>query len=362
MLAQKRAVYLGNQEMALRQAQSARADEELALQRQQAVASQAERAREAKIQEAGIAVSQASPGQELTPDVVSQVQGTPYASRLNTQASLPSSTIPIATGMPAQTTAPKVITTLRPTQAQEQAQGQQTAKRRVVELFQRGAPKNELLSALADAGENIPATELLKDPNEKFNDFQQQWDYENKHPHPQSQAQSDALERVEHKDPDTGKTVIEWLPKSTLRGQKFDAPDSATVANRTATAKVLQQVGGDIVSQLRDTNTSKLLGPAMGRYNSLQDFIGNPPPEFARLAGRIESYALANPGMHGMRSSEAAQRIKEMLSSKKTPEAIAAAIEGLNDFSDHFLENEGEGTKPAGGSSFRVVGSRPAGQ
>lgn len=366
MLAQKRATYLGNQDMLLKQAQSARADQELALQRQQAIASQAERAREAKIQEAGIAVSQATPGQELTPDVVSQVQGTPYASRLNTQQSLPSSTIPMKTDvsdtsmMPAQTTAPKIITTLRPTQAQEKQQGQDTARRQVVELFKRGAPKNELLGALADAGENIPATELLKDPNEKFNDFQQQWDYENKHPHPQSAAQADALERVEHKDPDTGKTVIEWLPKSTLRGQKFDAPDSATVANRTATAKVLQQVGGDIVTQLRDPNTAKLLGPALGRYNSVQDFIGNPPPEFAKLAGRIESYALANPGMHGMRSAEAAQQIKAMLASKKTPEAIAAAIEGLNDFSDHFLDNEG--IKPAGGSSFRVVGTRPAGQ
>lgn len=365
MLAQKRAKYLGDQDLILKQAQSARADQELQLQRQEAQQAQAQREQAAKLQNAQIAVSQASPGQELTPDVAASIQGTPYAARLNTQQSLPSSTIPLATGMPAQTTAPKTITTLRPTQAQEKEQGQETARRQVVDLFKRGAPKNQILGALADAGETIPPAELLKDPDRELQDRLTEIKATGDNAarvatigaNARESSAGDALVKVEHKDPTTGKTVIEWLPKSQLRGQKFEKGNNATTENRLASADAVNQTGDDIIKEMSDPAYAAKVGPEMGRYNTLRDFIGNPPPEYSELAGQIESYALANMGVHGMRSAQGAQKISDLLDKHHTPQSLVSTINGLSDFSKHFMANEGRATSKAAAAAPSAGGS-----
>jgi hypothetical protein len=156
---------------------------------------------------------------------------------------------------------------------------------------------------------------------------------------------ADKLVKVEHKDEATGKTVIEWLPQSEVRGQKFEKGTSATIQNRLDSALAVNQTGEDIVKQLSDPKVAAMLGPAMGRYANLREFIGNPPPELSELAGAIESYSLANMGVHGMRSSIGAQKINAMLDAKHTPESLIAKIKGLSKFSSHFMENEG--MKPA---------------
>lgn len=175
-------------------------------------------------------------------------------------------------------------------------------------------------------------------------------------------AAGDALVKVEHKDPTTGRTVIEYLPKSEVRGQKYDKGTSATTETRLASAEAVTQTGQDIISKLSDPAFASQVGPSLGRYNNLRDFIGDPPPEFAELAGQIESYAIANMGVHGMRSSQGAEKIAEMLNKKHTPQSLVATVNGLNAFAQHFMENEGRAPSPksttAGGSSFRVVGSR----
>lgn len=169
-------------------------------------------------------------------------------------------------------------------------------------------------------------------------------------------ASEDKLTKVEHKDPATGKTVIEWLPQSQLRGQTFDKGTNATTENRLNSAEAVNQTGNDMINKLSDPAYAAQVGVAMGRYNSLRDFVGNPPPEFAELAGTIESYSLANMGVHGMRSAQGAEQIKKLLDQKHTPESLIATIRGLNQFSNHFMENEGRkvpsssGTTPAGGS------------
>jgi hypothetical protein len=117
---------------------------------------------------------------------------------------------------------------------------------------------------------------------------------------------------------------------------------SATVENRAASAKAVNQTGQDIINQLSDPNVAAMVGPAMGRYNTVRDFIGNPPPELAQLAGEIESYALANMGVHGMRSAQGAEQIKTLLDKKHTPASLIATIKGLSQFSSHFMENEGQ--------------------
>jgi hypothetical protein len=159
---------------------------------------------------------------------------------------------------------------------------------------------------------------------------------------------ANTLTKVEHKDPTTGKTVIEWLPKGSLAGKTFEKGTGATTENRLASAQAVNQTGDDIIKDLSDPAFASKVGPVMGRASSLRDFIGNPPPEFSEMAGKIESYALANMGVHGMRSAQGAEQIKKLLDQKHTPASLIAAIKGLNAFSAHFLENEGRTVpKPA---------------
>jgi len=152
----------------------------------------------------------------------------------------------------------------------------------------------------------------------------------------------DKLTKVEHKGPD-GKTIIEWLPQSELKGKTFDKGVSGAAETRLQSAQAVNQTGDDIIKKLSDPAVAAQVGPAMGRYNSVQEWIGNPPPELAELAGAIESYALANMGVHGMRSAQGAEQIKKLLNQKHTPESLIRTIKGLNGFSQHFMENEGRG-------------------
>jgi hypothetical protein len=104
-----------------------------------------------------------------------------------------------------------------------------------------------------------------------------------------------------------------------------------------------------------------MLGPLAGRYNTVRDFIGDPPPELAELAGQINSFAIAQMGVHGMRNAQAAAKIEEMLAAKFTPESLIAKIRGINDFGTHLLQNQGRDTGssttpnglPAIGSTFQ---------
>lgn len=173
----------------------------------------------------------------------------------------------------------------------------------------------------------------------------------------ESRASDDnKLIRVEHKDPTTGKTVLEWLPQSQVRGQTFEKGTSAAIGNRLASAEAVTQTGNDIIAKLSDPAFAKNVGPAMGRFSSVKDFIGNPPPEYSELAGEIDSFALANMGVHGMRSVEGAKMIQKLLDQKHTPESLAAAIKGLNQFSTRFMQNQGV-TAPAATPSTGKTGT-----
>lgn len=169
----------------------------------------------------------------------------------------------------------------------------------------------------------------------------------------------DQLVKVEHKDDATGRTVIEWLPKSQLAGKTFDKGTSATLQTRLASAEAVNQTGQDIIRSLSDPKIAAVVGPIMGKYNNLREFIGNPPPEFAELAGSIESYALASMGVHGMRSTQGAEKIKALMDGKHTPESIIAAINGLNKFSAHFMENNGMGQAPKAAAGGPPVVNSP---
>lgn len=146
---------------------------------------------------------------------------------------------------------------------------------------------------------------------------------------------------------------------------------NATLDNRLSSAEAVSQTGNDIIAKLSDPQYAAQVGPVMGRANSLGDLIGNPPPEFSELSGLIESYALANMSVHGMRSAQGAQIISKLLDQKHTPESLIATIKGLQGFGQHLQNNAGGGAAntgrgappaaPAGGSAFKVVGVRPGG-
>lgn len=171
-------------------------------------------------------------------------------------------------------------------------------------------------------------------------------------------APPEKLIKVEHRGLD-GRSIVEWLPQSEVRGQTFQKPASGTTENRLASAEAVNQTGDDIIKKLSDPAYAKLVGPAIGRTNTLRDFIGNPPPEFSDLAGMIESYSLANMGVHGMRSAQGAEQIKKLLDQKHTPESLIKTIQGLNAFSSHFMENEGR-TPKASTPAALSIGERIA--
>jgi hypothetical protein len=143
---------------------------------------------------------------------------------------------------------------------------------------------------------------------------------------------------------ENGNPVTQFVRKQ--EGASYVKPANATTATRVSSAETVNAVGSDIIKKLSDPKYAAVVGPALGRAGTLRDFIGNAPPEFNELAGQIESYALANMGVHGMRSAQGAEAIKKLLDQHHSPESLAATIRGLNDFSTRFVA----GNKPRAGS------------
>jgi len=159
---------------------------------------------------------------------------------------------------------------------------------------------------------------------------------------------------VQTRDPNTGENVTQFVRKT--EGAQYARPLDATSGNRLRSAKTVSDVGNDLISELSNPAFAATVGPVLGRYSSLQEFIGNPPPEYSRLAGEIESYSLANMGVHGMRSAQGAQMIQKMLTGKHTPQSLIATIQGLNKFSEQYQQN----TQPNAGGPKAPPQETPA--
>lgn len=160
---------------------------------------------------------------------------------------------------------------------------------------------------------------------------------------------------------ENGRSVRKYLTADEVQGQTFRKPPNATTANRLDSAEAVSQTGNDIITQLSDPAVKAQLGPVMGRYNSLREFFGNPPPELAHLAGEIESYAFANMGIHGMRSVQGSNQINAMLDRRHTPESMIEFVKGLQKFSTNLLE--GQGRKVPGATATpaaAAAGAAPA--
>lgn len=159
----------------------------------------------------------------------------------------------------------------------------------------------------------------------------------------------EALVKVEYKGPN-GETLFSYMPKSGLKGQTFEKGLGAVESNRAASAETVSRVGNDLLTRLSDPKVKDVIGPILGRYTNLREALGDPDPEFSQLAGEIESFSLANMGVHGMRSAEAAKRIATMMSAKHTPEALAGTIKGLIHFADEYMKTVGRKKADASGN------------
>jgi hypothetical protein len=303
------------------------------------------------------------PGQSvLTPGQAAPILGAPSMRGLiRPDQTLPSTSMsagaPLAgdtggTAPTATTQAPQLTGQLRfmGTPQANQAEAQRVKLSQLTGSMPAGSPERRALDYEQATGKNAPAgifdktaaepLEQVAGPNGPV--FTPRSQAVGKTPYHVPPTNPDnKLVKVEHKDPTTGRTVIEWLPQSEVRGQTFQKGVSGSTETRLESAQAVNQTGEDIVRALSNPNTAAVVGPAMGRYDTLRDFLGNPPPEFSELAGQIESYALASMGVHGMRSAAGAEQIKKLLDAHHTPESLIAAIKGLNAFSNHFMQNEG---------------------
>ncbi len=127
---------------------------------------QAETARKAKLEEAQIAVTNApTGGQSLSPGIIARIQGTPFEGRLQTQDTLPAQ---FGDPMNPQTSGSESFTSLRPTFAQEQAQGVQTRRNDLsTAVTTQGLSdprvRNQIAADAVSAGQAVPAA-LLTQP------------------------------------------------------------------------------------------------------------------------------------------------------------------------------------------------------
>ena len=159
---------------------------------------------------------------------------------------------------------------------------------------------------------------------------------------------------------------IETVQKK-VEGAVFHTSPGAVVENRIKSAQTVIMQGDQVIAKLKDPQYASRLGPIMGRYNSVLDFIGNPPPEYAELAGAIESIAMANMGVHGFRAMQGVQDLNVSMSRIKTPEALTAYLNGLHSFARDYIsinrvEPGATGAAPAGETPYqryqRLQGSK----
>lgn len=264
-------------------------DEQLHLQRDQATNVENERQYRRKLEGAQIAVENAPiDGTDLTPDVVGQIQGTPYASRLKTQDTL---TARMGDPLNPQTVQGRRTVTLMPTDKQAQEQGQRTARRTVVDLIKRGAPRADLIAAMADAGENV-GNAALTDPDKAARDREAQLALEHKY-------------RLE-----------EIVANGAQTRQTAEAKADATEAQKKALGS-MQAYGDDILSVI----------------NNLVDEQGNLKKPIAGVVGNVEG-AIPNMlrGEQGQTALADIDRLQGLLDINKLSEMKAQSRTGASGF------------------------------
>lgn len=340
LLVQGRAEALQLEQLALQQAAAKRAEEEQRQRTIDAEADRADRAGQRKLQQAQIAYGLMTPG-EITPEQAGQLEGTPYGGMVEKGASLASFGI-APDGARTENAGGTPWTVLQPNQAQAKDAAQQRAKRRVVELFQRGAPRPELLSAMTDAGQEIRPADLV-DPRET--------DERN---HQQRLAEIEAQRRAAAASRVGPQPEYEWVmrggePVQIRRGsaQPGDRPYDA-VAQRQAQpggaedARAITQTAYDLATRLL---THEGIDAATGAYE-LRGFT-QPAVDFNSIRGQlVAALALPNLGaLKGPMSDKDILFVKQLATRLENPRLSKA--ETLLAINEAKMFLEGKGALPA---------------
>lgn len=101
-------------------------------------------------------------------------------------------------------------------------------------------------------------------------------------------------------------------------------------ANKITAAKDALEASAEIRDYLKKPEVKAAIGPIMGRYNSLLDAAGAGNPAAKELVGKLKGYAALMPSVHSFRAVKFADQINEFLTSKQTPEALIAGLDGID--------------------------------
>jgi hypothetical protein len=92
-------------------------------------------------------------------------------------------------------------------------------------------------------------------------------------------------------------------------------------------AEVIKTAGDTLIAHLSQFGGD--LGPVLGRYNSLADFVGSPPPDYKYLASEIASWIALHPAAHGFRGVRAVEEFQKAFGGTyNTPESLVSGIRG----------------------------------
>lgn len=147
-----------------------------------------------------------------------------------------------------------------------------------------------------------------------------------------------------------GTPIMAYQLKKNLVGQQVLKTPGATEENRTKQAGRVQIGAAELLDELKDPETTKGLGPAMGRITKLSQLVGNPDPQVQEFLAHLESWLALQPALHGFRGINALEHFEKLAGGPiTTPEALAAAIRGINKTAKTFTPNAGGPPKaPAG--------------
>jgi hypothetical protein len=143
----------------------------------------------------------------------------------------------------------------------------------------------------------------------------------------------------------------------------FTPKVGATLQTRVGASMVSQDAEDAIRQSLSDPKVIAALGPISGRMTKISQWWGNPPPELQGLKGELEGFFLNTAGVHGMRNAVIAQHMyDENGQPKMEPEALLAAIHGLNVVPRAFVQHWGAGMPNPGPAKLALPLAASAGQ
>lgn len=147
--------------------------------------------------------------------------------------------------------------------------------------------------------------------------------------------EQDKLQKVDQFNPETGETETRFITQADAMAMATGAKPGLSKGpgtaerNRMAAARASIESGEALLSEITSPEFASKLGPIVGRYNSLAAAAGAGDPQAQYLVGAIKSFAALQPQIHGFRAVEMAKDIERLLTTKQTPEALAAGLRGI---------------------------------